>query len=82
MGQYQDTARQLYAERGYTNDPMTLTLGVCEEAGELAKAINWFHNPLYKNNKASQSGSPEHEMHDLLIYLAALANSLNIDLGI
>lgn len=78
MGYFRNLAKMRYEERGYTDDPVTLALGVCEEAGELGKAINFFHNPLYKSSKNGQSDSVEHETIDLLIYLGALANSLNL----
>ena len=61
---------------------MTLALGLCKEAGEIGKAVNMFHNPLYKPSVPvhATSDSVEHEIKDLLVYLAALANSLGIDL--
>lgn len=71
---------KLYRERGYTSDPLTLALGVCEEAGELGKAVNWYHNPKYKRNPKSDPDTVEHEIRDLLLYVAALANALNIDM--
>jgi NTP pyrophosphatase (non-canonical NTP hydrolase) len=79
-GYWRDLALKLYVERNYTKDPVTLALGVCEEAGELGKAVNWFHNPLYKRNLNSTSDSVEHEIRDLLLYIAALANALNINI--
>ena len=38
----------LYLKMGYTNDPMTLALGIAEEAGEIAKAVNIYFNPKFK----------------------------------
>lgn len=66
-------------ERGYTDDVLTLTLGVCEEAGELAKAVN-MKNPLYVPRKGSHSDSIKHELGDLLVYLVSVANACEIDL--
>jgi NTP pyrophosphatase (non-canonical NTP hydrolase) len=79
MGYYQDLSKKLYKEKNYTHDPVTLALGVCEECGELAKAINVFHNRLYKTDKYEQCETVKHEMEDILMYLAALANSLKIE---
>lgn len=80
LREWQVLASRNYKEKGYTNDPVTLALGVCEEAGELGKAVNWYHNPLYKRNPGSHAHTVEHEIGDLLLYLAALANSLGVDL--
>lgn len=80
MDRWQVAAKNLYEKRNYTSDPVTLALGICEEAGEIGKAVNWFHNPLYKRNFTSHSDSVEHEIRDIMFYIAALANSLNIDL--
>jgi NTP pyrophosphatase (non-canonical NTP hydrolase) len=69
--------------RGYTNDLPTLGLGLCEEAGEVAKAIN-LRNPLYvrrKKDKPAEEESLEHELGDLLVYLGAIANAAGIDLS-
>jgi NTP pyrophosphatase (non-canonical NTP hydrolase) len=81
MGKYRAMARVISAENEYTDDPVTLGLGVCEEAGELGKAINWYHNPLYKHNPRSKiPDTAEHEMLDLLIYMGTVANALNLDI--
>ena len=75
----QARAKVLHAQREYTNDLPTLGLGLCEEAGEIAKAINLL-NPLYKPTPGRKSDSLGHEIADLLVYLCAIANSANIDL--
>ena len=83
MGYFRDLAKREKVERGYTSDPLTLALGLCEEAGEVGKAVNWYHNPLYIHREGGKPpDSVEHEMHDVLTYLAALANALDIDLDI
>lgn len=82
MGKYRDIAAKNYIEKGYTEDPVTLALGVCEEAGELGKAINWYHNPKYVHSEHSKPRPPdsvEHEIKDVLIYMAALANALGLE---
>lgn len=77
MGYYRDQAAELYKERGYTTDPVTLALGVCEETGELAKAINMFHNRLFVPSDHAKSDPVDHEIVDILLYLGALANATN-----
>ena len=82
MGSLQAKIKILYLERGYTNDPVTLALGLCEEAGEVAKAVNYFHNPKYQSATANIPDSVQHELRDCLVYICAIANSLNIELDI
>ena len=81
-GKYRILAAQKTEARGFTEDPVTLALGVCEEAGELGKAVNWYHNPLYVHSPHTEKNPPDddkHEVEDLLIYLASLCNALDID---
>lgn len=80
IGTWRQNAHWKHLERGYTTDPVTLALGVCEEAGEIAKAVNMFHNPLYVPSDHAHSDSVEHEIKDILIYLGALANALDLDI--
>lgn len=77
----QKRAKRNHERRGYTNDLPTLGLGLCEEAGEVAKAINLL-NPLYKPTPGRHCDSLEHELGDLMIYALAIANSAGIDLEI
>jgi NTP pyrophosphatase (non-canonical NTP hydrolase) len=80
-GSYRDLAAKNYLDKQYTEDPVTLALGVNEEAGEVGKAVNWYHNPKYKHSEHTLMNPPddvEHEIVDTLIYLAALANSLDL----
>ncbi len=78
---YQKRVAQMYIARGYTDDLPTLGLGLCEETGEVAKAINQM-NPKYKPAPGKETHSLEHELHDCLVYLCGIANSAGIDLGI
>jgi NTP pyrophosphatase (non-canonical NTP hydrolase) len=79
LSEMQALALARHQERGYTNDLPTLGLGLCEEAGEIAKAINLL-NPLYKPTPGRHADSLEHEICDLLVYLFAIANSAGIDI--
>lgn len=76
----QERVFNLYQKRGYTEDVLTLTLGLCEEAGEVAKAVNINHNPNYKPSPHSKSDSVEHELCDVLVYAFGIANALGINL--
>src|SRR5512139_1592842 len=77
----QNKIKEIYAARGFTDDLMTLPLGLCEEAGEIAKAVNLL-NPKYIRAKQGAPDSLEHEVADLLVYLVAICNSANIDLDV
>jgi NTP pyrophosphatase (non-canonical NTP hydrolase) len=81
MGTYQLKVKEIYIERSYTNDLLTLGLGLCEEAGEVAKAINQ-RNPKYKPAPGREQHSLEHELHDCLVYICGIANAAGIDLSI
>jgi NTP pyrophosphatase (non-canonical NTP hydrolase) len=81
MGEYQDKVKKLYEDRGYTDDLLTLGLGLCEEAGEVAKAINQT-NPKYKWDHGKIPYMLREELHDCLVYICAIANSAGIKLGI
>ena len=80
MNKIQTLVRLMYQKREHTSDLLTLALGVCEEAGEVAKAVNAHHNPEYKLSPHSQSDSLEHELVDLMIYVFGLANAAGIDM--
>lgn len=69
-----------HKRRGYTNDLPTLCLGLCEEVGEMAKAINIL-GPHYKLRPGKNPDSLEHELADAMVYLLAIANAAGIDLN-
>jgi len=75
----QDKVNKLYKQREYTNDIMILGLGLCEEAGEVAKAINQ-SNPKYKPEPSREVHLIEHELYDCMVYILGLANSLGINM--
>lgn len=79
IGEAQSLVRVLYHQRGYTDDVTTLTLGLVEEVGEIAKAVN-VDNPKYIQTKPYNGHSLEHEVKDALIYLFGIANSSKIDI--
>jgi NTP pyrophosphatase (non-canonical NTP hydrolase) len=79
---YQSDAKQVHLALGYTTDPKTLTLVICEEAGEVAKAVNYYHNPEYKPTPGHLTPDClEHELKDLLIAISMLALIFDLDLG-
>ncbi len=81
IGLWRTKSQQVVAEHGYKEDPVTLASGVCEEAGELMKSVNWFHNPLYTHNPGrTDPHTPEQEIKDCLMFLAGLANALDLDI--
>jgi NTP pyrophosphatase (non-canonical NTP hydrolase) len=79
LSEMQKKSNELYILRGYIADLPTLGLGLCEEAGEVAKAINLL-NPLYKKSIGREHHDLEHELCDLLIYVSHIANKENINL--
>ena len=81
MRNYQTEVKIIYESRGYTDDLLTLGLGLCEEAGEVAKAINQM-NPKYKIESGREIRELESELHDCLTYICGIATSAGIDLGI
>lgn len=65
-------------EEGYWN-PMSMTLRLSEEIGELSREVN--HQFGEKPKKESEpAGSIELELADILFVIICFANSLNIDL--
>ncbi len=81
LGKYRTLSKELIAKHGYGSDPATLILGICEEAGEVGKAFNWHHNPLYIHSPHGRTpDSVEHEVKDVLIYLAHLVNAMDLDI--
>ena len=81
MSEYQNKIKKRYKDRGYTDDLLTLGLGLCEEVGEVAKAINQM-NPEYKPSPDRCIRNLENELHDCLVYICGIANASGIDLGI
>lgn len=73
--------QELYKQRGYKADIMTVALGLCEEVGEIASVVNAYHNPLYIKREDKNVDGLEHELKDALIYLSAVASMANIDLS-
>lgn len=75
----QKYVKQLEKERGFKKDSLLqkcLLLG--EEVGELFKAIR--KSEKIKVNHSSIIDTVEDELADIVIYLCAIANRLNIDL--
>ncbi len=77
----QQAVSKLCKEHGYTTDLRLLTLGLCEEAGEVAAAVLDISEGYVKDPGRSPSNL-EHELNDVLTYLCAIANVAKIDLRI
>jgi NTP pyrophosphatase (non-canonical NTP hydrolase) len=77
LDQLQMNVERMYQERGYTADLMTLVLGLCEEAGEVAGAVNNL-NPKYKQKTGRTQDGLAHELKDILVYVCAIANSAGV----
>lgn len=72
--------QELETERGFLDqeaEHKCLLLG--EEIGELFKAIRKYHTKL-RIDPASNVGTIEEELADILIYISAIANKFDIDL--
>lgn len=75
----QEYVRILESERGFTGNTVQKTaLLLGEEIGELFKAIRKHEHMAIDNN--SVIGTVDEELADILIYLCAIANRLEIDL--
>ena len=75
----QKYVNEMENERGFTDESILqkcLLLG--EEIGELFKAIRKSEN--IKVDRNSKFSSVDHELSDILTYLCAIANRLDIDL--
>jgi Predicted pyrophosphatase len=80
LANIQANVAKFYRTRGYTDDLPTLALGLCEEAGEVAKAVNTYHNPKYKAMPGKIAGNLQEELKDVMIYLLGIANAAGIDM--
>lgn len=75
----QTYVRQLEEDRGFAaNSIQQECLQLGEEVGELFKAIR--KQQKLRLDPNSKVGSVDEELADILIYLCAIANRLNIDL--
>lgn len=79
LAELQNRVALMYSERGYTSDLPTLGLGLCEEAGEVAGAIN-NQNSLFTPKPGRTRHALAHELKDLLQYAAAIANAAGLEL--
>jgi NTP pyrophosphatase (non-canonical NTP hydrolase) len=68
-----------WGSRDYTSNLFVLGLGLCEEAGEVAAAINDLH-PDFQPSEHRIKSDLEHELNDLITYVAAIANAAGINL--
>jgi NTP pyrophosphatase (non-canonical NTP hydrolase) len=78
LGVPQEYVRKLEEERGFTGNTLqqeALLLG--EEVGELFKALRKQQKMALDSN--SVVGGPDEELADILIYICAIANRLDID---
>lgn len=78
--EFQEYVRKLEVERGFSEDTILqkcLLLG--EEVGELFRAIRK-SDGVGVDIEAGHDANPAHEMADILIVLATIANRLDVDL--
>ena len=79
LGEIQDYIRSVLMERGFDDETVVekcLLLG--EEIGELYKAVR--KSQGVKCDDSSKFGKVEHELADILMYVADIANKFGIDL--
>src|SRR4051812_40245027 len=70
LAEFQDLMARTYGERDRARGVAATVAWLAEEVGELARAVR-------KGTRAEQ----EHELADVLAWLAALANQLDVDLA-
>lgn len=76
MGVYQSKIAQRNLAKGYNSEDLkTLTLGLCKETGEVARAVLNM-SPDYIQKLGRRDSNLEEELHD------CLANLMGLDLGI
>ncbi|QDP98948.1 pyrophosphohydrolase [Microlunatus elymi] len=81
FAQFQDYVKKLEQDRGFTGDSVLqkcLLLG--EEVGELFRSVRKTTG-VSMDVVAAHQENPAHEMADILIVLATIANRLDIDLA-
>lgn len=77
---FQEYVKELEIERGFEKeDVIAKCLLLGEEVGELFKAIRKESKEI-KIDYNSKFGSIDEELADIIIYLCAIANRMNIDL--
>ncbi len=81
MGKYQDSVAEIYEECDYTDDLLALALGLCNGTGKVAAAVLNFNSDFVPKENRARSDLV-YELKDCLVYLCAIANKLNIELGI
>jgi len=87
LSELQKQIAELYKKRGYSAKPQTLVLGATEELGELAQAVLLTMCEDFKPSKRKQRewptafslDRPAYEVGDIITYLLALCNSLDIE---
>jgi NTP pyrophosphatase (non-canonical NTP hydrolase) len=77
-----DLIRSFVLERDWDqfNYPKNLATAICVEAGELLEPFQWLQNGNWDELGDKKVKHVGHEMADVLIYLIALADKLNVDL--
>lgn len=80
-GHRQSAVEAHYMVKGYHSNPTTLIAGAMEELGELAREV-LLDDEHYVARPDKQRGDLEHEIWDVIVYLLALANAYNINLGV
>lgn len=81
FSEFQEYVRKLEQERGFAGDSVAqkcLLLG--EEVGELFRSVRK-SSGVGVDVSSNRDENPAHEMADILIILATIANRLDVDLG-
>lgn len=80
----QDQMRQFVAERewGQFHDPKSLLLALTGEVGELCELFQWLPAPQAAETarRPPLADAVNDELADVLLYLVALADTLDVDL--
>ncbi len=81
LADIQQYVRNMEVERGFADGHISQNcLFLVEEVGELIKSIRKSHLGLRNDSAKQYDENAADEIADILIFLAAIANRLNIDL--
>lgn len=83
LAEFKKQFRQFVAERDWAqfHSPKNLAMALAGEAGELLELFQWLTQEESRNLPDDARQAVAHEIADIQIYLAAISDRLDIDIG-